>query len=153
MWQYRGVISMLFICQRNEESMIKQWHTLYGYAVHPEKVSWTSPCRVSSSFSSTIYSSLWTTRPRSGPHSTNLESPSSISVNDDVYLWWGEGKETVCCCSQRWICALRVSLSFRSYLHCCLNLMGSFSLVNMNKDLNRLLTWPSFMQPPPRCST
>ena len=57
-WQYRGVISMFCICQRNAESMTKQWHTLYGYAVRPEKVSWTSPCRVSSSFSSTISSSL-----------------------------------------------------------------------------------------------
>ena len=143
MWKYRGVISMFSICQRNAESMTKQWHTLYGYAVLPEKVSWTSPCRVSSSFSSTIYSSLSTTRPRSGPHSmtpTNLENPSSTSVNDDVYLWWGEGKETVCCCSQRWMCALRVSLSFCSYLHCCLNLMGSFRLLNMKTDQVRLLT-------------
>ena len=142
-WQYRGVISMFSICQRNAESMTKQWHTLYGYAVLPEKVSWTSPCRVSSSFSSTIYSSLSTTRPRSGPHSlspTNLENSSSTSVNGDVYLWWGEGKETVCCCSQRWICALRVSLSFCSYLRCCFNLMGSFRLVDMKTDRIRLLT-------------
>ena len=142
-WQNRGVISMFCICQRNAESMTKQWHTLYGYAVLPEKVSWTSPCRVSSSFSSTIYSSLSTTRPRSGPHSlspTNLENPSSTSVNGDVYLWWGEGKETVCCCSQRWICALRVRLSFCSYLRCCLNLMGSFRLVDMKTDRIRLLT-------------
>ena len=142
--QYRGVISMFFICQRNAESMTKQWHTLYGYAVLPEKVSWTSPCRVSSSFSSTIYSSLSTTRPRSGPHSlspTNLENPSSTSVNGDVYLWWGEGKETVCCCSWRWLCPLPVSLSFCSYLlHCCLNLMGLFKLVNMKTDWARLLT-------------
>ena len=141
--QYRGVISMFLICQRNVESMTKQWHTLYGYAVLPEKVSWTSPCRVSSSFSSTIYSSLSTTRPRSGPHSlspTNLENPSSTSVNGDVYLWWGEGKETVCCCSQRWICALRVSLSFCSYLHCCLNLAGLFRLANMKTDWIRLRT-------------
>ena len=101
MWLYRGVISMLSICQRNEESMIKQWHTLYGYAVHPEKVSWTSPCRVSSSFSSTIYSSLSTTRPRIirqyNMSVTNLESPSYTSLNDDTYIWRGEGKETVCC--------------------------------------------------------
>ena len=48
-WQYGGVISMFCICQRNAESMTKQWHTLYGYAVRPEKVSWTSPYRVSSS--------------------------------------------------------------------------------------------------------
>ena len=139
-WQYRGVMCMFLICQRNAESMTKQWHTLYGYAVLPEKVSWTSPCRVSSSFSSTIYSSLSTTRPRSGPHSTSLEHLSSISANDDAYLWWGEGKETVCCCSQRWICALRVSLSFCSYLRCCLNLMGSFRLVDTKTDRIRLLT-------------
>ena len=27
------------------------------------------------------------TRPRTGPHSTSLENPSSISANDDAYLW------------------------------------------------------------------
>ena len=144
-WQYRGVISMFSICQRNAESMTKQWHTLYGYAVLPEKVSWTSPCRVSSSFSSTIYSSLSTTRPRiNGPHSmctTNLGNPSSTSVNVNHYFWRGEGKETVCCCSWGWLCPLPVSLSFCSYLlHCCLNLMGLFKLVNMKPDWARLLT-------------
>ena len=37
-----------------------------------------------------------------GQHSlsaTNLESPSSTSLNEDTYIWRGEGKETVCCCS------------------------------------------------------
>ena len=144
MWQYRGVISMFSICQRNAESMTKQWHTLYGYAVRPEKGSWTSPCRVSLSFTSTIYSSLSMTRPQiSGPHrmcTTNLGNSSSTSVNVDLYVWLGEGKETVCCCSQRWICALRVSLSFCSYLHCCLNLMGSCRLLNTKTDQVRLLT-------------
>ena len=48
---------------------------------------------VLSSFSSTIYSSLSSTRPQiSGQHSlsaTNLESPSSTSANDDTYIWQG----------------------------------------------------------------
>ena len=146
-WQYRGVISMFCICQRKAESMTKQWHTLYGYAGRPEKVSWTSPCRVSSSFSSTIYSPLSTTRPRiSGPHSmstTNLESPSSTSLNDNTYIWRGEGKETVCCCNQRWLCAGFASESFILFLpsvHCFLNLMDSFKLVDMKADSNCLLT-------------
>ena len=57
-WENRGVIGMFFICQKNAESMTKREHTLYGFALCPEKVSCTSPCRVSSSFSSTISSSL-----------------------------------------------------------------------------------------------
>ena len=148
-WQYRGVMCMFFICQRNAESMTKQWHTLYGYAVLPEKVSWTSSRRVSSGLIALSLQrsspSLSKTRPRiSGPHSmrmTNLGNPSSTSVNVDLYFRWGEGKETVCCCSWRWLCPLPVSLSFCSYLlHCCLNLIGLFKLVNMKMDWDRLLT-------------
>ena len=41
---------------------------------------------------------------------------------------------------ERWLCALPVSLSFCSYLRCCLNLMGSFRLVDMKTDRIRLLT-------------
>ena len=147
MWQYRGVISMFFICQRNEESMIKQWHTLYGYAVHPEKVSWTSPCRVSSSFSSSISSSLSTTRPRMGePYSmntTNLESPGiyAIPISGEER----ERKQFVVAVEDgyigSWLCALPVSLSCCSYLlHCFLNLIGLLRLVNMKTDWTRLLT-------------
>ena len=84
------------------------------------------------------------TRSRTGKlrtmSTTNLERTSSTSISDDVCFWRGEGKETVCCCSQRWICALRVSLSFCSYLRCCLNLMGSFRLVDMKTDRIHLLT-------------
>ena len=107
---------------------------------------WTSPCRVSSSFSSTIYSSLSTIRPRiSGQHSMSLTGsgdPGSTSFNDDTNIWRGEGKETVCCCSYRWLCALPVEsfILFIPSLQCFLNLMGSFKLVNTNTDLNCLLT-------------
>ena len=53
-------------------------------------------------------------------------------------LRWRLGRDTRG--GGRWLCALSVSLLFCSYLHCCLNLMGSLSLVNTNKDLNRLFT-------------
>ena len=49
-----------------------------------------------SSFSSTIYSSLSTTRPRiSAQHimsAINPETPSHRSFNYDTYTWLGEGK-------------------------------------------------------------
>ena len=145
-WQYRGVIDMFFICQRNVESMTKQWHTLYGYAVRPEKGSWTSPCRVSLSFSSTIYSSLSTTRPRtSGPQSmstTNLES-SGIYKCQWRYLYLarrGKGNSLLLQLKMVMCFASESFILFIPSLHCFLNLMGSFTLVNMNVDMNHLLT-------------
>ena len=123
-WQYRGVISIFFICQGNAESMTKQWHTLYGHAVHPEMVSWTSPCLVvflfndlllpfdasrplmvhdlfpSSLFSPTFFSSY---------------SPPTFMLGDSR---WRLGRNVRG--GERWPCALPVSLSFCSYLlHCC----------------------------------
>ena len=81
---------MFFICQQNAESMTKREHTLYGFALCPEKVSCTSPCRVSSSFSSTFSSSLSTTWPQiNGPHITstaNISSPGSMTADNDNYL-------------------------------------------------------------------
>ena len=51
-----------------------------------------------------------------------------------------ERKQFVVAVKDGYICALRVSLSFCSYLRCCLNLMGSFRLVDMKTDRIRLLT-------------
>ena len=136
-WENRGVISMFFICQRNAESMIKQWHTSYGCAVLPEKVSWTSPCRVSSSVSSTIYSSLSTTRPRiNGPHSismTNLENQSSTR---SLFLARRGKGSSLLLQLKMGMAMCFTSESFMLFFlpHCCLNLMGLFRLMIMKTD-------------------
>ena len=125
-WQHRGVISIFFIWQGNAESMTKQWHTLYGRAVHPETVSWTSPCRVSWSFSSTI-SSFLSTLAAHDLFPSSLISPTffssylapTIMLGD---LRWRLGRNVRG--GERWPCALPVSLSFCSYLlHCCSQLI------------------------------
>ena len=123
-WQCRGVIRMFYICQRNAESMIKQWHTLYGYAVRPEKVSWTTVlCRVSRC------SPPPPPFDASGPLGHN--SIPSLPISPMFFsLRWPKLMETYDGSlggmpgGERWLCALPVSLSFCSFvLHCCLNLM------------------------------
>ena len=142
-WQYRGVINMFSICQRNAESMTKQWHTLYGYAVHSEMVSWTSPCRVSSSFSSTIYSSLSTTRPRiNGPQASVWRTLKTQSQCRSLFLVRrGKGSSLLLQLKLGMaMCFTSESFMLFFLLHCCLNLMGLFRLTILKMDQNRLLT-------------
>ena len=133
---------MFCICQRNAESMTKQCHTLYGHAVRPEKVSRTTVPRLVVFLFNNLplaRSSLGHNLTPSLPISPTFFSLSLARTTTLGDLQWRLGKSTRG--GERWLCALPVSLSICSYLlHCYLNLMGLFRLLNMKTDRICLLT-------------
>ena len=135
-WQNRGVISMFFICQRNAESMTKQFHTLYGFAVHPEKVSWTTVPRLViflfNSLSTLVahWGINWSLRCLSLRRSSPLFSVPTTTLGD---LRWRLGRNAMVMCF--------TSESFILFLpsSCVPSLMSSFTLVEMKTNSNSLL--------------
>ena len=138
-WQYGGVISMFFICHRiNAESMTKQWHTSYGYAVHPEKVRTLV----------FLFDDLLLPFDTSGPlmglnliHSMHISptffSSSSTSTTILGDLRWRLGRNVRG--GERWLCALPVSLSICSYLLHCYSQLSEFIYASEYEDRSNSL--------------
>ena len=64
-----------------------------------------------------------------------------------------ERKQFVAAVEDGYVLVSESFILFLPSLHGFLYLLGSFRLVNMDTNINRLLTQPSFMQPSPGCST